>query len=110
MRTLIAILLISTLPTAGQTPKAPIKFQVDSQLVVVNVAAKDKSGAPLDGLKANDFTITEDGKAQSIKVFEFQRLEEAALPQPEAAAPVAAAAAATVKAPTSNAIAPANPG
>ena len=106
MRTLIAILLISTLPTAGQTPKAPIKFQVDSQLVVVNVAAKDKSGAPLDGLKATDFTITEDGKAQPIKVFEFQRLEEAALPQPEAAAP----AAAPVKAPTSNAIAPAKPG
>ena len=36
-------------------------------------------------LKASDFTVTEDGKTQQIKVFEFQRLEEAPMPAPEAA-------------------------
>ncbi len=66
------------------------KFEVNSQLVVVNVSAKDKNGAPLDGLKSSDFTVTEDGKAQQIKVFEFQRLEETPLPMPEAAAAVSA--------------------
>ena len=59
-------------------PKGTYKFEANSQLVVVNVSAKDKNGAPLDGLKASDFTVTEDGKPQQIKVFEFQRLEEAA--------------------------------
>ena len=55
--------------------KKSFKFEANSQLVVVNVSAKDKNGAPLDGLKASDFTVTEDGKPQQIKVFEFQRLD-----------------------------------
>src|ERR1035438_5864048 len=84
MRTFIAIVLIAQVAAYGQQPGAPnvpkgtYKFEVNSQLVVVNVSAKDKNGAPLDGLKPADFTITEDGKAQQVKVFEFQRLEEAA--------------------------------
>jgi hypothetical protein len=70
MRTSIAILLIAQFATYRQQPNAPsapkgtYKFEVNSQLVVVNVSAKDKSGAPLDGLRPIDFTITEDGKAQ----------------------------------------------
>jgi VWFA-related protein len=116
MRTFIASLLISQVAAYGQQPAIPTvpkgtyKFEVNSQLVVVNVAAKDKSGAPLDGLRPADFTITEDGKAQQIKVFEFQRLEEAAMGAPEAAvSPVAAPGAAPVKA-APNAIAPAKAG
>src|ERR1019366_791369 len=103
MRALIAIVLIAQVAAYGQQPKGTYKFEVNSQLVVVNVAAKDKNGAPLDGLKASDFTITEDAKAQPIKVFEFQRLEEAAMVVPEAAV-----AAVPVKA--ANAIAPAKSG
>ena len=38
---------------------------------------RTKSGDPLENLKASDFTVTEDGKPQQIKVFEFQRLEDA---------------------------------
>ena len=124
MRALIAIVLIAQAAAYGQpsnvpsVPKGTYKFEVNSQLVVVNVAAKDKNGAPLDGLKPLDFTITEDGKAQPIKVFEFQLLEEAAGvttgAAPDAAvAAVAAAAgaapgAATVK--SAKAIAPAKSG
>src|ERR1035437_3162608 len=114
MRALIAIVLIAQVAAYGQQPKGTYKFEVNSQLVVVNVAAKDKNGAPLDGLKASDFTITEDAKAQPIKVFEFQRLEEAAgvttgaAPDAAAAAPGAAPGAATVK--SAKAIAPAKSG
>ena len=76
-----------------QQPNSPLqkpayKFQAEAQLVVLNVSAKDKSGKPIEGLKAGDFTVTEDGKPQTVKIFEYQRLEEAALP----AEPVAAAA------------------
>ncbi|HUP05300.1 MAG TPA: VWA domain-containing protein [Bryobacteraceae bacterium] len=74
-------------------PKSTVKFQAEAQLVVLNVSAKDKSGNPVEGLKASDFTVTEDGKPQQIKVFEFQKLDETVLPPPPpvAAAPVEAA-------------------
>ncbi|MGD0776745.1 MAG: VWA domain-containing protein [Candidatus Solibacter sp.] len=114
MRALITILLIAQVAAHGQqtsapsVPKGTYKFEVNSQLVVVNVSAKDKNGAPLDGLKAADFTITEDGKAQQIKVFEYQRLEETALAA-AAVKPDATPAAAPVNV-AANAIAPAKPG
>jgi VWFA-related protein len=72
-----------------QTPNAPLqkaayKFEAEAQLVVLNVSAKDKSGKPIENLKASDFTVTEDGKPQQVKIFEYQRLEEDALPpEPE---------------------------
>ena len=61
----------------------------------------------MDGLKASDFTVTEDGKSQQIKVFEFQRLEEAVLP---GARTDAAHAAPAAKAAVPVTIAPAKPG
>jgi len=105
MRSFLTLVLIA-LPALAQQP---VKFESTTQLVVVNVAAKTKSGDPIEGLKATDFTLTEDGKAQQIKVFEYQRLEETVLPPPElktreAAAVAATPAAAPVK------IAPSKPG
>ncbi len=47
-------------------------FSVSQQLVVETVLVKDKSGNPVEGLTAKDFTITEDGTAQTIKFFEYQ--------------------------------------
>jgi VWFA-related protein len=80
-----------------QQPNAPLqkqayKFEAEAQLVVLNVSAKDKNGNPVEGLKQEDFTVTEDGKPQQVKVFEFQRLEENVLPEaPAAAAPATTA-------------------
>src|ERR1051326_3937730 len=96
------------------------KFGTNVQLVVVDVTVKDKNGQPIEGLTAKDFTITEDGKPQDIKVFKFQRLEEEILPEPKlaprppAAGAVAAAGASSapppVKSVTANQIAPSKPG
>jgi VWFA-related protein len=55
------------------------------QLVVVDVSIKDKDGKPMEGLSAKDFSVTEDGKPQDIKVFQFQRLEDELLPETELA-------------------------
>ena len=71
---------------AAQTaPRGGFKFEATTQLVVVNLSAKDKDGNPIKGLKPADFTVTEDGKAQTIKVFEYQELEEAVETAPKPA-------------------------
>jgi len=66
-------------PPGGTTPAT---FSTSSQLVVEAVNVKDKNGKPIEGLTAKDFTITEDGAEQMIRLFEFQKVPEAAEPQP----------------------------
>ena len=71
MRAIVATLLSGLLLASAQNapvPRGGLKFETTTQLVVVNVAAKDKSGKPIEGLKASDFTIAEDGKAQKISL------------------------------------------
>ena len=58
--------------TGNDTPN----FTVTRQLKIETVLVKDKSGNPVEGLTAKDFNLTEDGVAQEIKFFEYQRLEE----------------------------------
>jgi VWFA-related protein len=71
--------------TPAQTPDeasvgAMPKFSSTTNLVIVDVTVKDKSGKPIDNLKQRDFTVTEDGKPQKVAVFEFQKLTD--MPEP----------------------------
>jgi VWFA-related protein len=61
-------------------PDVGLKISVTTNLVVVNVDVRDKNGKAIENLKASDFTVTEDDKAQKVSVFEYQRLETEALP------------------------------
>src|SRR5579872_6765139 len=63
----------------AQTPKTPT-FQTTTNLVIVNVTVRDKSGKLLDNLKKEDFILTEDEKPQTIAVFEAEHLSSDALP------------------------------
>ena len=59
----------------------PANFSISSQLVVETVNVKDKNGKPVEGLTAKDFTVTEDGAEQSIRLFEYQKVSEVAEPE-----------------------------
>ena len=71
---LAAILLLPPAP-AQQKDTGGFKISVNTNLVVVNVDVRDKSGKPVEGLKASDFTVLEDDKPQPISVFDYQRLD-----------------------------------
>jgi len=85
MRRFSAPLLSFMLTVSGQqigqnnsSATGPVTFQTSTTLVVETVSIKDKDGQPVEGLTAKDFTITEDGVPQTIKFFEYQKLDEPA--------------------------------
>ncbi|CAN5501294.1 hypothetical protein BH10ACI4_BH10ACI4_36670 [soil metagenome] len=57
-------------------------LSVRTQLVVEPIVVKDKKGNPITGLTAKDFTITENGIAQTIRFSEYQQLPTASEPVP----------------------------
>lgn len=67
-----------------QTPvqdEGPATFKSTSNLVILNVTVKDKSGKLTEGLKKEDFVVLEDGKPQQIAVFDMEKLGTEALPE-----------------------------
>ncbi len=67
-------------PKAGETVTT---FKSNSYLVIVDVEATDKSGNPIQNLRKEDFTVTEDGKKQDISIFQFQELTQESEPPEE---------------------------
>ena len=59
---------------AQETPTFPAGVDV----VTVDVVVLDKKGEPVEGLKAQDFTVTEDGAPQTVSSFEAVALSESA--------------------------------
>ena len=54
------------------------RIEVTTELVLVNVVARDKKGNPIKDLKKEDFTLFEDGKKQQISTFDFENVDELA--------------------------------
>jgi VWFA-related protein len=62
-------------PQQTQTPvyESSTVLRATTRLVVVDVVATNNKGEPVPDLKAEDFTVLEDGKPQKISGFNFQR-------------------------------------
>jgi VWFA-related protein len=62
----------------GQTGGNEARIQVTSELVLVNVVARDKKGNLVRDLKKEDFTLFEEGKKQEISTFDFENVDQMA--------------------------------
>src|SRR5712691_12140102 len=104
---LAAALLCSQLP-AQQQPAAQNEraIRVATELVFVNVTARDRGGNLVRDLKREDFTVLEDNKTQQIVSFDLENTD--AIPPPAVEqAKVLTAAKPAGNAPAANPAAPA---
>src|ERR1051326_8425384 len=66
----LVLVLLFTLAGHAQAQEQGDVVKVKSNLVNIDVIVKDKKGKYVSDLKAEDFTITEDGQAQKIEFFD----------------------------------------
>ena len=74
--TMSPLRVVAAQQSAGADVKAsPIpRFSANSGLVIETVTVSDQNGKTIEGLSAKDFALTEDGIAQAISIFEFQKV------------------------------------
>src|ERR1035437_4551015 len=103
--------LVAQQPTPNTPPPAngTVKFQANAQLVVKTVTVTYKNSKTVEGLTAKDFSVTEDGEAQTVSFCEFQTMLETPEP-PVTPAPAAEPVAAKVDPVVRTEIAPERPG
>jgi VWFA-related protein len=70
-------------PAPPPQPQAPppgsqARIEVATELVLVNLVARDKKGNFVRDLKKEDFTLFEDGKKQDISTLDFENVDEMA--------------------------------
>lgn len=66
-------------PTQAPPPPANQgRIEVTTELVLVNLVARDKKGNFVRDLKKEDFTLFEDGKKQDISTLDFENVDEMA--------------------------------
>src|SRR6185312_14011497 len=82
MKRLVVFGLVFLLTLGNLPAQAPVTFSTQTTLVIIDVEVKDKAGKTVEDLKKGDFQLTEDGKAQQIAVFDFQKLDLGAPPAP----------------------------
>jgi len=69
--------------SAQQTsvPQSTPAIRATTELVLVNVVARDKKGNLVRDLKQQDFTVLEDGQKQQVASFDFENIDELAVAQ-----------------------------
>jgi VWFA-related protein len=75
---LAVLLALSLLPVSLESQQEDYTFRVQSELVLVNVTIRDKSGNLVRDLKPGDFTILEDNKPQKVVSFDVENMDAVA--------------------------------
>jgi VWFA-related protein len=106
-RKLFATLLIlvfagSSLPLPAQD-QAEYTFRVESEMVLVNVSVRDKSGNFVRNLRPEDFTILEDNKPQKVVSFDWENIDAIAMQNVPQAKPFAGPPSQPANAPSASA-------
>ena len=90
IRKVLAVLALAAVAASGATvtlgqqapvQQAPQAIHATTELVLVNVVARDKKGSLIRDLKREDFTVFEDGQKQQVSSFDFENIDELALAQ-----------------------------
>jgi VWFA-related protein len=68
------VLLAGTVP-AQQSSQTPYTLKARSEVVLVNVTARDRKGSLVRDLTADDFTVLEDGKPQKVSSFDIENTD-----------------------------------
>src|SRR5580698_8970245 len=63
----------------AQTSNQETRIRINTEIVLVNVIARDKHGNLIRDLKKEDFTVLEDGQRQQLASFDFENVDELAL-------------------------------
>src|SRR5437870_2207005 len=86
--------LVASAALVGQqsTPSHEPRFRSSVNLVLVDVVVRDRSGAFVQGLKAEDFELLEDGVRQQILTFALEEIASNAAPIVNASSLATAAA------------------
>ena len=72
---LILTLVMTCTPLTSQQASTEYTFRSKSELVLVNVTARDKNGSLVRDLKREDFTVLEDNKPQQVVSFDLENTE-----------------------------------
>jgi VWFA-related protein len=97
---MICALSLSSAPAQQQ---GDYTFKVTSELVLVNVTVRDKSGNFVTGLKPENFTILEDNKPQKVVSFDIENVDAIANQNVAQTAPLPGAPAAMEPVPAKSA-------
>lgn len=74
-RTFFAILLIFVLSVSSLPAQTDYTFHAETELVLVNVTVRDKSGKVVRDMRPEDFQIKEDGKLQQVVSFDIENTD-----------------------------------
>lgn len=77
-QTLALLLGFALLSSPAISQQEDYKVRVESELVLVNVTVKDKSGNIVTNLKPGDFTVLEDNKPQKVISFDIENIDAVA--------------------------------
>jgi VWFA-related protein len=90
IRIVCSCALAAQFPAAALAQQAPAQqatpaIRATTELVLVNVVARDKKGNLVRDLKQQDFTVLEDGQKQQLASFDFENIDELAVVQQQMA-------------------------